>query len=184
MNVPSDIIDFMLRWRKKSRQYDYNRLNHCFDGFFTIFVLYNFLYDLICEYDRQTYPQQGDRRRATDVVVQFLGGQVIASDKEIRTNAFLIKKLVENGIFCIRASTWDRTKVADIENEEPTCWAVSLLEILYQVRCNTFHGQKPFLDKQKEILVPCIKTLQRICDMLIDKIAPGHHLQPARNTRI
>jgi len=45
-----------------------------------------------------------------------------------------------------------------------------LLEIVYQIRCNTFHGQKRFEESQRQILDPCIRILERLNDMMITKL--------------
>jgi len=67
MGIPTDILDFVLRWRAKGRQYELNKLTDCFDGFFTAFVLYNLLYDLVCVRNESEYSYRGDEERATKV---------------------------------------------------------------------------------------------------------------------
>lgn len=183
MHVPEDIVKFMMRWRMKSRHYNYNGLTDCFDGFFSAFVLYNFLYDLICDYNQAEYPQAGDRRRATEVALQFLGGTTIAADVDIRTNAFAIKGLIEGSTFYIRETAWDRHKLERLASNDNEEWAIGLLDIIYQIRCNTFHGRKSFQEEQKDILVPCIRILERLNDMIIGKIAPNNSLQRTGNPR-
>jgi hypothetical protein len=170
-DVPEDILDFMLRWRRKSTLYDYNQVEDCFDGFFTAFVLYNFLYDPICEYDPVDYPQRGDRQRATEVVLSFLGSEAIATNAELRRGADSIRQLVENGTFYLRGEQWDAQRVSGLTSPDSYTWAAALLQILYQIRCNTFHGRKQFRPVQKRILVPSIKALETINDMLMHKIA-------------
>ena len=171
MNVPEDIFDFMRRWRNKSTGYDYTRVEDCFDGFFTAFVLYNFLYDLICEYDPAHYPQAGDRKRATEVVLSFLGSNAIATNSHLRRSADSIRQLVENGTFYLCGNAWDAEKVSGLASNDSQIWANALLQILYQIRCNTFHGRKSFQAQQKRILVPSIKALETLNDMLMDRIA-------------
>jgi hypothetical protein len=179
MDVPEDILEFMLRWRRKSALYNYARVEDCFDGFFTAFVLYNFLYDLICEYDPAHYPQSGDRKRATEVVLSFLGAETIATEIDLRTSASSIKQVVENGTFYLRGNAWDAQKMSGLASDDHGTWAKTLLEILYQIRCNTFHGRKSFQQKQKRMLVPSIGALEKINDMLIRKIAGDQLLPPS-----
>lgn len=99
MDVHEDILEFILRWQCKSALYNYARVEDCFDGLFTAFVLYNFLYDLICEYNPARYPQGGDRKRATEVVLSFLGAETIATEIDLRRSASSIREVVENGTF-------------------------------------------------------------------------------------
>src|SRR5215472_16590838 len=104
----------MTRWRRKSEAYDYTRVEDCFDGLLTAFVLYNFLYDLICEYDPVHYPQRGDRQRATEVVLSFLGSQAIAANADLRRSADSIRQLVENGTFYLRGDHLDAERVSGL----------------------------------------------------------------------
>ncbi len=77
MGIPADLLDFVLRWRAKGRHYDVNRLANCFDAFFTAFVLYNPLYDLVCVRNESEYPYRGDEERATKVPKKFLGAEIM-----------------------------------------------------------------------------------------------------------
>lgn len=173
MSAPRDIVAFILRWRKKSEKYNYDKLTDCFDGFFSVFVLYNFLYDYICQEDEDRYPETGDRQRSIQVARRFLGADLIATDQDIRRSADQLKSLVMQEVFYLRGATWDSARVAGLDSTDNEQWVKCLLEVLYQIRCNTFHGRKPFHEKQKRILLPCIAILRRINDLMIDKLAPG-----------
>src|SRR3990172_2104801 len=157
MRIPEEMVQFILRWQGKVRRYDYDQLEHCFDGFFTAFVLYNILYDIICEHNQNQYPQTRDRWRAIEVVPDFLGADSIATDPDIRTNASAIKDLIELTFYIRRDVRWDREKINALGSNNSEIWAKGLLEILYQIRCNTFHGHKSYREEQKQILVPCIR---------------------------
>jgi hypothetical protein len=45
-----------------------------------------------------------------------------------------------------------------------------ILETIYQVRCNLFHGEKSFAPHQKMILLPCIVILEEINDVIFEYI--------------
>jgi hypothetical protein len=183
MHIPQDIIEFVLRWRRKGQRYNYDRLEDCFDGFFTAFVLYNFLYDLICDYERSRFPQTGDRKRATEVVRQFLGSDALSSDPNIRAHALAIKGTVESGTLYVRDAVWDAKRVRSLGSSDPVEWAQSVLDILYQIRCNTFHGSKSFNEDQRVILIPCIRILEAVNDMLIERTAPNQTVQRTGTSR-
>ena len=68
-------------------------------------------------------------------------------------------------------NAWDAEKVSGLASNDSQIWANALLQILYQIRCNTFHGRKSFQTQQKRILVPSIKALETLNDMLMDRIA-------------
>lgn len=180
MNIPDDMVEFLLRWEAKGRRYNFKNLVDCFDGFFTAFVLYNLLYDLLCAQNEAEYRYRGDEERATNVARKFLGAAAIAEDAGIRTNACAIKRLVESGIFYIRESAWDAARIEKLRSNDPEQWSKGLLEIVYKIRCNTFHGRKSFQESQRDILIPCIKILRRLNDMMIEKLAPNQRFQPTR----
>ncbi len=184
MHVPQDIIEFSLRWRRKGQQYKYDKLEDYFDGFFTAFVLYNFLYELICDYDPSHFPQTGDRQRATEVAIRFLGSEAIASNQRIRTHTLEIKDAVESRNFYVRDTVWDNNRVKSLESRDAGQWAKNMLEIIYQIRCNTFHGSKSFAWEQRTILLPCIRILEAVNDMLIEKVDPSLALRRAIASRL
>lgn len=173
MIPPSDIIAFMTRWLRKSLGYNLNKLHGCFDAFFSDFVLYNFLYDYICQEDERRFPEEGDKKRAVEVARRFLGSSVIAGDAEIQRSAQELVTLVTKKSFYLRDDMWDAERVARLGTTDPELWSKALMEVLYQIRCNTFHGRKPFHEAQKRVLVPCITILRRVNDLLIEKLAPG-----------
>lgn len=181
MSLPADTLKFILRWRAKGHQYNMNNLTDCFDGFFTAFVLYNLLYNLVCARNESDYPYDKDEDRATKAPKKFIGADIIAADAEIRGNANIIKGLIENGAFYIRETTWDCARIVKLNSNDPEQWSKGILEIVYKIRCNTFHGQKSFSQSQKDILIPCIKILQRLNDMMIEKLAPNYKDHPIAN---
>jgi hypothetical protein len=180
MHVPEDILEFILRWRRKSTLYNYELLEDCFDGFFTAFVLYNFLYDLICEYNPNDYPQSGDRKRATEAVLSFLGSETIYNEMDLRRSASSIMDVVRDRTFYLRGNVWDEQKMSGLASDDSVTWAKALLKVLYQIRCHTFHGRKSFQSEQKRILVPSIRALEIINDLVIRKIAGSRFFEPQR----
>ena len=92
MDVPEDILDFMRRWRNKSTAYDYTRVEDCFDGFFTAFVLYNFLYDLICEYDPAHYPKRVTGNARPVCQPSHRNGELILKRMVLDHTQFLVER--------------------------------------------------------------------------------------------
>jgi nickel-dependent lactate racemase len=95
---------------------------------------------------------------------------VIFNDRAIKEDAGKITNLISNGTFYIRETAWDSERIEKLDSQDEETWSKGLLEIIYQIRCNTFHGAKSFTDNQKRILIPCIKIVERINGMVIDKI--------------
>ena len=168
MRVASDIFDFIKRWREKTKDYGAEDLAHVFDHFFSAFVLYNYLYVQITEIEN--YGFEYDRERATKSIRKYLGSKAVADDSVIKENAGVIKELISVGTFYIRDTHWDSKRITKLNSPDEETWSKGVLEIIYQIRCNTFHGRKNFAEKQKEILIPCIRIIERLNDLVIDTI--------------
>jgi len=168
MNVPKDILDFAERWQEKTTHYGSESLADVFDHFFSAFVLYNFLYNQITE--GESYNFDSDEERATKSIRKYLGAEMIFNDPVIRDNAERIKTLISNGTFYIRDSAWDSQRIKKLESPDKETWGKGLMEMIYKIRCNTFHGSKRFAENQKNILIPCINIIERVNSMVVEII--------------
>ena len=172
ITIPKDTFDFIQRWKqKKSWQYPLGPLEcleHYFDRFFTSFVLYNFLYDEIC--DKLQLKWTRDSEKAAKAAWKLLGASAIFADPVIHQGGEKIRTLIKSDTFYVRDQTWDKQRIAKLTSTVPEQWVSGLLEIVYGIRCNTFHGRKSFEEFQKTILNPCIDVIERLNDMLIEKI--------------
>ena len=108
--------------------------------------------------------------KAAKAAKKFLGAHAIFADPVIRQNGDKIRTLIEAKTFYIRDKVWDSKKVEKLNSADPEQWVKGLLEIIYGIRCNTFHGQKAFDERQSAILDPCIGVIERLNDILIEKI--------------
>jgi hypothetical protein len=168
ITIPKDTSVFIQRWKNKGKCYALNCLEHYFDRFFTAFVLYNFLYEEICSNCKLELDK--DCEKATKAAKKFLGASAIFADATICQNAKKIQTLIRSKTFYIRNDVWDGERIKKLDSADPEQWVIGLLEIVYRIRCNTFHGQKSFDDGQREILGPCIAVVERLNDMLIEKM--------------
>jgi hypothetical protein len=48
--------------------------------------------------------------------------------------------------------------------------SLGILEVIYKVRCNLFHGSKLFEPSQKEILIPLNLLLKGIIEKIYEKL--------------
>ena len=168
MNIPNDILDFAERWQEKTNDYGTESLTDVFDHFFSAFVLYNFLYTQVSE--KEDYNFSGDAEQATKTIRKYLGAKTIFTDSTIQENTQKIKSLISDEIFYIRDAVWDAHRIEKLNSLDEESWSKGLLEIIYKIRCNAFHGSKQFKENQKQILVPCICIVERINEMVIEKI--------------
>jgi len=168
IRVYQDTLDFIKRWRRKATCYPLERLDHYFDRFFTAYVLYNFLYVEICS---QLHPNwANEQEMAAKAVKKLLGARAIFDDAVIRRNGEEIRTLIESKTFYVRDGVWDKNRIEKLATKDPECWVKGLLEIIYGIRCNTFHGSKNFDDCQKVVLAPCIRVIERLNDMIIKNL--------------
>lgn len=168
MTVPKDTLEFIQRWKRKGQRYSLDCLEHYFDRFFTAFVLYNFFYETIGSKLQPNWKK--DQEKASKVAKRFLGAGRIFADPVIRQNGDKIRSLIEAETFYIRDKTWDAHRIKMLTPTDPEQWVNGLLEIIYGIRCNMFHGQKEFDESQKAILDPCIAVIERLNELFIEKL--------------
>lgn len=142
MNIPTDIIAFAERWQRKTDHYKDDKLTDIFDHFFSVFVLYNFLYNQIASI--QDCKKKRDKEKATKVVRKYLGSNSIYEDESIRESANQIQDLVSSRMFYIRDTYWDSEKITKLNSTDAISWSKGLLELIYAIRCNTSHGSKQY----------------------------------------
>lgn len=182
---------FYARWRQKATAYQSDSLADHFDKFFTLYVIYNRIYNVIVamlseDGQLDVLRQQGkidkrkkepdDNKAATICVAHFLRQdlpQVItANAKSIED----LKSIIHDRLFNIdlRYGQPQRNKdlalLAGLESNNHILIVEALLTILYKIRCNVFHAEKGYNDEQILILEPCNNCLLDLVDRLIQKI--------------
>jgi hypothetical protein len=111
-----------------------------------------------------------DSELAVKVARSYLGSNTLFSDETLQKAARTLSDLIHRQTFYIREQVWDAKRVAKLETNDPEQWAKGLLEVIYAIRCNTFHGQKGFAEQQRDILYPCISVLERLNELLLNKL--------------
>lgn len=187
----TQLEEFHLRWREKANEYNSDELSDYFDRFFTLFVIYNRIYNVVVSILHEqgqldVLRQQGkiDRRKrepddnkaATICVAHFLRDdlQAIITDNQGRIEKF--KTIIRERQFNIDLKYGqpqrqkDLDLLAGLESNDNLTIVESLLKILYKIRCNVFHAEKGFNDEQRIILDPCNTCLQDLVEKLIIKV--------------
>lgn len=185
MALSDHFKQFHLRWMTKARRHDQEGLQHSFDRFFTLYVIFNHLYaeatielarrGQVRIQNRNSFP---DSEAAQEYVVQFLGAnrllQQLSSDSSVQAALLSLQNQVCNGGFNFKLNMVTgeaqpdedadlcRRLTGDNRNEK----AAAILETLYAVRCNMFHGRKGFNLIQQTLLDPLNIILERIIDIL------------------
>ena len=183
MALAEDLRSFCDGWRAKARDYSVEEIREVFDRFFTSYVVFNRLYA------EATYrlAQRGqlklrerfpDSQAAQEYVLQYCGAVFLIraweADEGSRTALHRIAEHVREGRFALkldpvtgaRRPEEDANLLAGLESRGSNRRAKAVLEALYAIRCNMFHGQKGFQPIQLELLQPAIAVLEKTADAL------------------
>ncbi len=171
--MPSSIAEtkrFCNRWLAKAEQYDERSLDGAFDRFFSAFVAFNRLYSHVNQHKDR--PVEGDKKKATSRFASVIGADhlwgALRADGRENDMLTLANLIVPGGGFyliSLRSEDQpdlegDKKLVDDLRGEDPRGKIEALLEYLYQVRCNMFHGDKDFDHRQLELLRPATRCLE------------------------
>jgi hypothetical protein len=182
--------DFYHNWRAKADELDGVDVRSAFDRFFTLFVIYNRLYaEATFELARQ--PGSGvvvpngsfpDGKAARKYVGQYLNNEHLIDTVENEVPcAEAIQAIVaflEQGRFFIKLHRVNGTRQPDQDRELLTKLrsnskddrAEAVLDFLYSVRCNLFHGHKSFEGIQIEVMRPANTLLLRVIEILFERL--------------
>ncbi|ATI29102.1 MULTISPECIES: hypothetical protein [Ralstonia solanacearum species complex] len=178
------IESFCDRWVDKAQAYRSDELEDLFDRFFTLFVAYNRFYSTAADLYRGTRDPkeapmlQGDRREATTIMSRLIGprrfSDVVQERPEIAGSCETISELLHNRQFFLHSTRGtkapDLLRDAKLADDLRRYALLAVLECLYQIRCNIFHGEKEFAPRQARLLVPAITLLECIVQLSRDAL--------------
>ena len=156
-------IESAKRWISKAEENVDETLNSEIDKFFSLYVSYNILYSLISN------KNNGDRCSAVRVIAKYIKDNNIESFTNHKNDiSEMIKPVIGHKIFHIYNEKRDFKLIEDIEDNKNI--EESVLDILYGIRCNMFHGEKELSDNQLLLLSPANKILNTLLNDLIISI--------------
>ena len=192
MTLNSDFKVLCNRWQEKAKKYNNNDINQLYDKFFTLYVVYNMLYSEAAAYlhrkaieeNRQEYKLDGDnfpdKNAATKYVLDLLTSTgLMQSLESISTTKQAIDKLklvipnfsiCSDPIFGKSQPEKDDKLISNLNSSSTDENARAILHLIYQVRCNMFHGRKGVDSVQKELLIPLTVLLEKIIAELYQKL--------------
>lgn len=185
--ISVELRDFCSRWQNKAESHNSNNLQGCFDRFFTLFVIYNRLYSELAVFyvksnpNKHRYPSDGWAAKTN--VQNYLGARYIL--RNLESEPFCLEALeeiinvLESGVFIIKIEPFSGKIKSDansklIENlkSDISCVRVhAILDVIYSIRCNMFHGQKDYESVQMNLLNPASVLLERISRLLFYKMS-------------
>lgn len=147
---------FIHRWNTKAEGYKgFRDLSAVFDEFVTRYIIFNTLYKICAK----IYGVSGDRNSATKVIKKFLSEHHCDIIPEISPFICQLTEGISEGKFIIGIPKYsDKKLLIDLQNKN----ILALLECIYQLRCNLFHGDKEFIWKQELLLTPATRCLEII----------------------
>lgn len=167
---------FCQRWISKARRYENeSSLDQAFDKFFTLFVVFNRQYSLAAY--KVGHNHRIERDDATISFPEWVGNDRIWMTLNTETGSKDmddLRQLVRpDGPFFLylrrptRSPDNERNRdlYERLGQTEPVVAVPAVMEYLYQVRCNIFHGSKVFEERQLQILIPAIRCLERIINL-------------------
>jgi hypothetical protein len=198
--IPTELQRFYNRWLQKSEAYQSQNLQDCFDKFFTLYVAYNRLYfelgisyvknhqrqreliRFIPERNRPNSVYISDAKSAKDYIISFLGARMllenITGDESCINAVCSISNLLEQRVFAIKLDQFTRERNADedskllkkLKSNSAHDKTYAILDIIYSIRCNMFHGQKGYENIQMTLLVPVTILLNKVMNLLYEKM--------------
>lgn len=185
-----ELKDFYDRWVIKCNSYG-DSLSDLFDKYFSLFVIYNRLYneitaifenngtlDILREdgsIDKKP-KRVRDNKAATVCVAKYLSENENTVISTLYDEIAAFTEILQKGSFNIVLYNGIPQKERDInllknlENSNNYLNLLGLLGILYNLRCNLFHGQKQFSEIQKMVMIPAVTAMEKINKTLIQKM--------------
>ena len=192
MSVNPEFSRFIQSWLQKAEGIELTDSNAYFDRFFTLYVVYNRLYaEATFILARGGHPDLSrrtsfpDKDAATRYISQFLGSgallEALDADPLAKQSMLAVETLIERNDFSIKLHMvtgnrqWakDQALLTALRSTERNVRATAILETIYAIRCNMFHGHKEFHPIQTEILIPVIVIMEKVIMLLRHKIEYG-----------
>ena len=203
MPLNSEFKSLCNRWKEKASKYDASDTHSLFDKYFSLYVVFNALYAETAAYlhrkdideKRGGYKlQEGsfpDKNAATQYVLNLLKAKSLMQSLEDNTETNLaieeIKKLLTpqnshhfwiclDPVFGEPQENEDQKLLQALSSSNAHHRAEAILKIIYQVRCNMFHGRKSVEPIQKQLLLPLIVLLEKIIEKLYQKLDSAEYI--------
>lgn len=178
----NNLTEFYNNWNSKIENINDENLSGIYDKFITYFIIYNNLYNQVPEKlvkNGKNLPDRlYDNKCATDYVVDFLGASILLDELENKNKSDIntLKNIIENEYFFIKLKNGQNQRDKDLEilknlnSNNKRKKVIAILQIVYYVRCNIFHGHKGFKEYQRLIIDPLNKILETINPLLFSKL--------------
>jgi hypothetical protein len=179
--VSSDTQEYLANWNKKVDLIAGNELRDVFEKFSSLYKIYGRLYnDASTELVNRGILNKngGDQNGATENVIQYLTADVIidafrsSNESDIAALIGAIPhfniKFTPNGQ---HEPNVDTQLLQDLQSKNSNLKALSILQIIYFVRCNYEHSRKDFQEHQRLLVEPLINLLKTLNSLLTTELS-------------
>ncbi len=189
MSISPELEKFYGNWMSKADGYIAQETKEYFDEFFTLYVLFNRLYaeatfrlarnDQVQLQNRNSFP---DSNAAQEYLLQYLSARTVCLEIDNNSGAHKalndICSLLRRGDFAFKLDMVtgevqpekDGELLKQLESTNKGIKAKAVLETIYSIRCNLFHGHKGFTSVQEEILRPMNLLLRTIINITYKRL--------------
>lgn len=185
---------FCTAWLRKAERIDIEPLEGVFDRFFTLWVVFNRLYEeagrtlvhsghhlyrpFIARRGRHIFAPPPDKLSATRGITTFVGkGRLrdhIFGNREAVQGLEYVHNSIRSGMFYLHENHEtgepDSEKDIVLVRKAMDGCVESTLTLIYQARCNLFHGQKAFTESQRDLLNGMSAVLNQVIECSMQAI--------------
>jgi len=120
-----------------------------------------------------------DNKMATEIVVQLLDHKnqlSFISNSQINNDVSSIIDLIDREVFHIKLQNGksqrneDLKILTDLRSNNINKKSIAMLKIIYNVRCNIFHGSKDFQEYQRQLIEPLTNILTIVISDLYNEL--------------
>ncbi len=158
------------RWLEKSKKYNSDNVEEVMDKFFSLYVAYNAMYSRFSQGGNND-----DRACATTRMADYLKRENITILNDCESTIKEMLKPVEDGIFYIYGNDssldYKKDSIVIQKIQEDINNYRAILNFIYGIRNNMFHGTKQIIAEQVQLLNPANKILEKLLDALIQKVS-------------
>lgn len=181
MPLNQSFILFCRRWRHRANGYRGPGFERTFDKFFALWVVFNALYTEVAR--REGRHGAGDDTACQEILLQHLGSRpfvrAINADADVVAALDQVRGFIRNHDFNFKLDRRTGAPQQAVDNDllarintmrSPNVRGQAILETLYAVRCNLFHGHKQFIPRQADLLRPITVILSKVIDITYEHL--------------
>lgn len=188
--LTQELEQFVDGWLYKAERIHDDNAKECYEKFFTLFIVFNRLYAAATfELDRRGTIQLNrgnlpDKKGAIEYTLKLIGTDAfdLLYNGQLRPHVEDIIILMDMEWFNIMLSRPhgnprpddDRKLLARLRSTSSETRALAILELIYQIRCNLFHGHKGVDPMQAELLRPVNRMLVAVIGSLRTALDPRY----------